>query len=103
MSTPINNMFDKEQIRQKRKEAYQKAKAERDADPSYQALKEEAKQARKAKYRALKNQEKMKKLEEKKQRIAKKDAALMEFFISASELEKKLHSDKRYNHTDKSG
>lgn len=81
-------MLDKEQIRQKRKEAYKKAKAQRDADPKYQAMKEEAKQARRAKYRAIKDQEKIKKLEEKKKKIAEKDAALRAFLMPASELEK---------------
>jgi hypothetical protein len=81
-------MLSKEEIRQKRKDAYQKAKAKRDADPRYQALKEKVKQDRKAKYRAFQDQQKRAKLEAKQKKRAEKDAALMALFIPASELEK---------------
>lgn len=83
-------MLSKEEIRQKRKEAYQKAKAKRDADPCYQALKEKVKQDRKAKYRAFQDRQKRAKLEAKQKKRAEKDAALMALFIPASELEKSL-------------
>jgi hypothetical protein len=55
-------MHSKEELRQKRKEAYQKGKAKRDADPLYQALKEKVKQDRKDKYRAFQDQQKQAKL-----------------------------------------
>ena len=81
-------MLAKEEIRQKRKEAYQKAKAKRDADPRYQALKEKVKQDRKDKYLAHRNKIKKAKEEEKQCRRAAKDEALKAFFVTASELEK---------------
>jgi hypothetical protein len=77
----------KEELRQKRKEAYQQAKAKRNADPRYQALKQRIKAERKAKYRALKDQQKKEKLEAKQKRIAEKDAALMALVMPASNLE----------------
>lgn len=80
-------MMTKEELRQKRKEAYQKAKAKRDADPRYQLLKEKVKQEQKAKYRAFKDQQKKEKLEAKQKRIAEKDAVLMALVMPASELE----------------
>jgi hypothetical protein len=80
-------MMTKEEIRQKRKEAYQQAKAKRDADPRYQALKEKVKEERKAKYRVFKDQQKKEKLAAKQKRIAEKDAALMALIMPASSLE----------------
>jgi hypothetical protein len=80
-------MLSKEDLRQKRKEAYQKAKARRDADPRYQALKEKVKQERKDKYRAFQNQQKRTKLEAKQKVRAEKDAALMALVMPASKLE----------------
>ncbi|MCA9508572.1 MAG: hypothetical protein KC505_09140 [Myxococcales bacterium] len=82
-------MLTKEELRQKRKEAYQKAKAKRDADPQFQALKEKMKEARKEKYRAHRDKIKKAKEEEKQKKRAEKDASLMVFFKSDSELEKK--------------
>lgn len=79
----------KEEIRQKRKEAYQKAKVKRDADPRYQALKEKVKQDRKAKYQAFKKRKKMTNEEEKSKARAARDEALKAFFVTADELEKK--------------
>lgn len=80
-------MNTKDELRQKRKEAYQKAKAKRDADPRYQLMKEKVKEQRKAKYRAFKDQQKKEKLEAKQKRIAEKDAALMALVMPASKLE----------------
>jgi type III secretory pathway component EscR len=80
-------MMTKEELRQKRKEAYQQAKAKRDADPRYQQLLEKVKEKRKAKYRAFKDQQKKEKIEAKQKRIAEKDAALMALVKPASELE----------------
>ncbi len=78
--------MDKEELRQKRKDAYQKAKAKRDADPKYQALKEKVKEARKAKYRAFQDQRKTAKEEDRKKRRAEKDAALMALLKPASQI-----------------
>lgn len=80
-------MISKEELRQKRKEAYQKAKEKRDADPHYQALREKAKTARREAYRAFKEQQKNIKLEEKRKRVAEKDLALMALLFKASDLE----------------
>lgn len=80
----------KEEIRQKRKEAYQKAKAKRDADPRYQALKEKIKQDRKAKYQAYRNKIRKEKEAEEQKRRASKDEALKAFFVLASELENEI-------------
>ena len=80
-------MLSKEELRQKRKEAYQKAKAKRDADPKYQALKEQVKAKRKAKYQAFKVEQKSKKQETKDKKQAQKDAALMVLMFPASQLE----------------
>lgn len=82
--------MDKEQLRQKRKEAYQNAKAKRDADPRYQALKEKVKQERKAKYRAFQDGQKRTKLEAKQKKRAEKDAALMALMMPASELKERM-------------
>lgn len=76
----------KEEQQKKRKEAYKRAKAKRDADPRYQALKEKIKQERKAKYQTIKEQMKQEKLLAKQKRIAEKDAALMTFVMPASNL-----------------
>lgn len=78
----------KEELRQKRKEAYQQAKANRDADPRYQALIERAKLERQKKYRAARNQQREEKRTAKQKRIAEKDAALMALLMPASHLEK---------------
>jgi hypothetical protein len=75
----LSPMLSKEETRQKRKEAYQKAKAKRDADPCYQALKEKIKQDRKDKYRAHRNKIKKAKEEEKQIKRAAKDEALKAF------------------------
>ena len=80
--------MDKEQLRKWRQEAYQKAKARREADPRYQELKERAKEQRRAQYRAYKDAKMQKKLEAKRKKIAEKDAALMLLIKRASELEK---------------
>ncbi len=71
----------------KKKRAYQKAKAKRDTDPRFIALKEKLKEDRRAKYRAFKDSQKKAKLEAKKKRIAEKDAALMALVMKASDLE----------------
>ena len=84
-------MHNKEEIRQKRKDAYQKAKAKRDADPRYQALKEKVKQDRKDKHRAFKDQQKKERLDAKQKRVAEKDAALMALMMPASLLEQQIH------------
>lgn len=81
-------MNTKEELRRRRKDAYQKAKALRDSDPHYQALKEQQKQERRAAYRALKEQRDHEKLRAKRERIAEKDKALMALMITATELEK---------------
>lgn len=87
-------MDKKEEMRQRRREAYQKAKAERDADPHYQALKQKAKDERKKKYQDFKNQHNAVKRAAKEKRIAEKDAALMELVRFASEWsEKKNRTD----------
>lgn len=80
-------MHTKEELRQKRKEAYQKAKAKRDADPKYQAMKEQAKQARKDQYRAFRDRRKKAAQDEKEKIRAEQDAALMALMRPASELE----------------
>lgn len=79
--------MDKDELRQRRKEAYQQAKAKRDADPRYQALKEKANADRRAQYRTFKEQQKKAKREEKEKRIAEKDAVLMALVMKASDLE----------------
>lgn len=79
--------MDKEQLRQKRKEAYQQAKAKRDADPRYQALKEKIKQERRAKYQAMREKNKNEKRKAKLKKRAEKDAALLALLMPASELE----------------
>lgn len=81
-------MDKKEALRLKRKEAYQKAKAKRDADPRFIALKEKLKEERKAKYREFNDAQKKAKLEAKRKRIAEKDAALMVLVMKGMELEK---------------
>lgn len=78
--------MDKEELRKRRKEAYQNAKAKRDADPRYQAIKEKANAERKAKYREIKEQQKKAKREAKEKRIAEKDAVLMALIMKASDL-----------------
>lgn len=79
--------MDKEALRQKWKEAYQKAKAKRDADPKYQALKERMNEARRAKYRNFQDQKKKAKDDERKKKRTEKDAALMALMKPASQLE----------------
>lgn len=80
-------MISKEEQRKRRKDAYREAKAKRDADPRYQAMKEKAKEQRRATYQALRDEQRCKKLEEKRARIAEKDAALMLLMKPATELE----------------
>lgn len=80
-------MLTKEQIREKRKALYQQAKAKRDADPHYQALKENAKLERRKKYREYADQQKQEKLDEKLKKRAQKDALLMEMIKPASSLD----------------
>ncbi len=82
-------MTNKEFLRDIKKEAYQKAKAKRDADPRYQEFKERAKEQRKVQYRAIKERQKQEKLEAKQKRIAEKDASLMAFVMPGSSLENK--------------
>jgi|HubBroStandDraft_6_1064221.scaffolds.fasta_scaffold1040291_1 hypothetical protein len=53
--------MNKEELKAKRKEAYQKAKEKRDLDPKYIALKEKARQERKAQYQEYKNKLKQEK------------------------------------------
>jgi hypothetical protein len=77
----------KEDLKNKRKQAYLRAKAKRDADPAYQALKEKVKLERKAKYKAIKDQAKQAKLDAKQKIRAEKDAALMALIKPASSLE----------------
>jgi hypothetical protein len=90
-------MLSKEELRQKRKEAYQKAKAKRDADPRYQALKEKVKQDRKEKYREFQDQQKKEKLEVKQKKRAEKDAALMALVMPASKLESSIITNAKPN------
>jgi hypothetical protein len=82
-------MNSKEELRQKRKEAYQRAKTKRDADPRYQALKEKAKAERRAKYRAFKDAQKQARLLAKQERIAEKDKALMGMVVKGVDWEDK--------------
>lgn len=58
--------MNKEELKAKRKEAYQKAKAVRDNDPVYLAKKERARLMRKEQYRAFRNKIKEEKLADKK-------------------------------------
>ena len=81
-------MDQKEALRLKRKETYQKAKAKRDADPRFIALKEKLKQDRKAKYRAFKDAQKQANHETKQKKVAEKDAALMTLVMKGSGLNK---------------
>lgn len=85
--------MDKDELHQRRKEAYQQAKAKRDADPRYQALKEKANADRRKQYRAFKDQQKKVKREAREKRIAEKDAVLMELIMKASELKKPIVSE----------
>lgn len=68
--------MNKEELKAKRKEAYQEAKKKRDQDPSYLAQKERAKAMRKEQYQALKNKIKDQKLLEKKAKLAERDEEL---------------------------
>lgn len=83
-------MHSKEALQKMRKEAYQKAKAKRDADPAYQALKEKQKLERKTKYQAFKAEQKEAKLAAKRKKQEEKDAALMETVTMASTLKTNL-------------
>jgi hypothetical protein len=85
----VSSMFTAEELRQKRKEAYQKAKAKRDEDPKYQALKEKYKRERKAQYRVVRDRERAVKQLAKQKRITEKDAALMALMMPASILAEK--------------
>jgi type II secretory pathway component HofQ len=80
--------MDKDELKKRRKEAYQKAKAKRDADPRYQALKEEQKRRRKQQYRDLKEREKQKKIAEKLEREKKRDDEIAEEFNLSEQLER---------------
>jgi hypothetical protein len=80
-------MDNKEALRQKRKEAYKRAKATRDADPRYQALKEKVNAERRAKYRAFKEQQEQAKRQAREKKIAEKDAALMALVMKGADLE----------------
>ena len=82
-------MMTKEELKKRRKEVYQKAKARRDADPEYIALKEKQKESRQAQYQAIKAKRKQAKEEEQLKARAEKDAALMALLKPASELGKK--------------
>lgn len=82
--------MNKEEISKKRKEAYEKAKRKRDADPRYQEMKEKFKQKRRDEYRAAKEKQKNKKLEEKRAKIREKDAVLLEIITNASVIEKNI-------------
>lgn len=79
--------MNQEELKKRRKLAYREAKARRDADPAYQAMKEKAKIDRKAHYRSIKDAIKSEKQLEKKMRQAEKDAALMALIKPASSLE----------------
>ncbi len=72
--------MDKEQIKALRKAAYQKAKAARDNDPEYQAMKAKANEERRARYKAHKEKLKSAKEADRLERQRKKDEALMEAF-----------------------
>lgn len=68
--------MDKEEIKARRKEAYQQAKKQREEDPSYQAMKEKAKAMRKEQYQAFKKKIKDSKQQAKKARQAERDEEL---------------------------
>lgn len=63
-----------------RKAAYQKAKAARDNDPKYQAMKVQAKEERRARYQAHKQKIKDEKEAARRERQRIKDEVLMEAF-----------------------
>jgi hypothetical protein len=75
--------MNKEELRQKRKIAYQEAKTRRKADPRYRALKEKLKQERKAKYQAYRQEQKDLKVKKREE----KDAELMAQLKTASSRE----------------
>lgn len=81
--------MDKESLRKARKEAYQKAKAMRDADPKYQAIKEKAKADRRAQYKEFKEQQKQKKILDKQKRSAERDKELLVMVMKGKEWEEK--------------
>lgn len=68
----------KEELKAARKAAYQKAKALRDADPNYQALKLKHKEAARARYRAHADALKAKKKALRLEHIKAKDEELAE-------------------------
>lgn len=72
--------MDKEHIKAVRKAAYQKAKAARDNDPEYQAMKAKAKEERQSRYKAHKEKLKNAKEAQRLERQREKDEALMEAF-----------------------
>ncbi len=72
--------MDKEQLKAMRKAAYQKAKAARDNDPEYQAMKTKVKEEQRARYRALKQKIKDEKEAARIERQRVKDELLMEAF-----------------------
>lgn len=68
----------KEEAKAFRKAAYQKAKAARDADPNYQALKQKQKEASRARYRAHADAIKAKKKALREEEIKARDQELAE-------------------------
>lgn len=76
----------KEKLRQMRKEAYQKAKALRDADPEYQELKEKEKQKRKELYRHEKELMKQRQKEQQNRQDALAKEKLRNMIKRGSEL-----------------
>ena len=82
-------MLTKEELRQKRKDAYRAAKEKRDADPKFIAFKEKIKAQKKAYQKSVKDRNKKTKEEARKKARQERDAALMALLRPASELEKK--------------
>jgi hypothetical protein len=81
-------MINKDECKQKRKEAYQKAKAKREADPKYIEAKAKYKQLKKAKYKAIKEKIKNSKIDQKAYNQEQRDKELMALVKRASDLEK---------------
>ncbi|MCA9508277.1 MAG: hypothetical protein KC505_07655 [Myxococcales bacterium] len=79
--------MDKEKLKALRKAAYQKAKADRENDPEYQAMKAKVKEERKARYKAYKQQLKDAKEAARIERQRKKDQELMEIFNLKEKLQ----------------
>lgn len=72
--------MNKEEQRALRKAAYQKAKAARDNDPAYQALKQKMKDEQKARYQAFKKKCNDEKKAARQERQKARDEVLMEVF-----------------------